>query len=133
MWLLFSFLNLTQHKVAKLKSLGVYEDTFILFTGDNGPSTEPRNWINGIETSYTGVSAGPLKGCKYSLFDGGIREPAIISYPRFLEQKVRRKRIDTYEIIGLRIPGHRRDRNHSGCVSHLCKACRRRNRNGQRD
>jgi arylsulfatase A-like enzyme len=56
-----------------LKQNGLYEDTFILFTGDNGPSSEYRNNMDGREVSFSGVSAGGLKGYKYSLFEGGIR------------------------------------------------------------
>ncbi|MFC5448949.1 sulfatase family protein [Paenibacillus aestuarii] len=67
--------------VAALKNKGVYEDTIIFFSSDNGPSTESRNWLDGTEDLYYGGSAGKFRGHKASLFDGGIREPAILSYP----------------------------------------------------
>lgn len=67
--------------VEALKRKGVYEDTIIFFSSDNGPSTEARNWLDGTEDLYYGGSAGRFRGHKASLFDGGIREPAILSYP----------------------------------------------------
>lgn len=67
--------------VQALKSLDQYEDTAIFFSSDNGPSAEMRNWLDGTEDRYYGGSAGIFMGHKGSLFDGGIREPAILSYP----------------------------------------------------
>ncbi|MDQ4032467.1 MAG: sulfatase-like hydrolase/transferase, partial [Actinomycetota bacterium] len=67
--------------VDALKRIGRYDDTAIFFSSDNGPSTESRNWLDGREDLYYGGSAGILRGHKASLFDGGIREPALLSYP----------------------------------------------------
>lgn len=70
--------------VDTLKRRGLYEDTVIFFSSDNGPSTESRNWLDGTEDLYYGGSAGVFRGHKGSLFEGGIREPAILTYPRGL-------------------------------------------------
>ncbi len=67
--------------VQALKRAGQYENTAIFFSSDNGPSTESRNWLDGTEDLYYGGSAGIFRGHKGSLFDGGIRMPAILSYP----------------------------------------------------
>ena len=69
-----------------LKEMNEYEDTIIFFSSDNGPSTESRNYLDGNEDLYYGGSAGIFRGHKASLFEGGIREPAIISYPSTLPQ-----------------------------------------------
>lgn len=69
---------------ATLERLGLAEDTLVFFSSDNGPSTESRNWLNGEEIDYEGGSTGGLRGHKGSLFEGGIREPAIISWPAAL-------------------------------------------------
>jgi arylsulfatase A-like enzyme len=70
--------------VHALKENGLYEDTVIFFSSDNGPSTEARNWLDGTEDPYYGGSAGLFRGHKASLFDGGIREPALLSYPSYI-------------------------------------------------
>src|SRR5699024_9800221 len=59
----------------------IYEDTAIFFSSDNGPSSEARNWLDGTEDFYYGGSSGIFSGHKGSLFEGGIRMPAILSYP----------------------------------------------------
>ncbi len=52
---------------AKVKQLGLAENTLIFFFSDNGP----RN----------GGSAGPLRGRKGSVYEGGHREPAVAWWP----------------------------------------------------
>ncbi|RIQ18307.1 sulfatase-like hydrolase/transferase [Jiangella rhizosphaerae] len=69
------------HIVATLERLGLREDTIVFFSSDNGPSTEERNWLNGDEIAYRGGSAGGLRGAKGSVFEGGVRVPAILSWP----------------------------------------------------
>ncbi|MGC8642099.1 MAG: sulfatase-like hydrolase/transferase [Isosphaeraceae bacterium] len=65
--------------IAKLDELGLREHTIILFQSDNGYSTEER-------AHGGGGSAGPYRGAKFSLFEGGIRVPAIISWPGHIPQ-----------------------------------------------
>jgi len=67
--------------VAELKAQGVYDNTCIFFMSDNGPSRETRNWLDGTCDPYCGGTAGALKGHKFSLYDGGIRVPGLLSWP----------------------------------------------------
>ena len=67
--------------VNELSRQDILENTFIFFQSDNGPSRESRNWLDGNMDPYYGGSAGKLKGHKFSLYEGGVRVPAIMSWP----------------------------------------------------
>lgn len=64
----------------KLIDEGLLENTIIYFQSDNGPSRESRNWLDGTEDFYYGGTSGIFTGHKFSLFEGGIRIPAIMSW-----------------------------------------------------
>jgi len=65
----------------ELERSGLREDTVVFFQSDNGPSRETRNWLNGRTEPYSGGGTCSLKGHKFSVFDGGIRSPALFSWP----------------------------------------------------
>ena len=67
--------------MAEVARLGRAEDTCSFFMADNGPSRETRNWLDGTLDPYYGGTAGKLKGHKFSLYDGGMREPGIMHWP----------------------------------------------------
>jgi arylsulfatase A-like enzyme len=98
--------------IKTLKNLNKYEDTVIFFSSDNGPSTESRNYLDGTEDLYYGGSTGKFRGHKASLFEGGIREPAILSYPSLIsngqicnEVGVMMDIVPTFlDIAGVKIP-----------------------------
>jgi arylsulfatase A-like enzyme len=61
----------------KLEELDLKDNTIIVFQSDNGHSTEER-------AHFGGGNAGPFRGAKQCLFEGGIRVPAAISWPNKL-------------------------------------------------
>src|SRR5919197_3187140 len=65
----------------ELERLGLREDTCVFFQSDNGPSRETSNCLNGRPEPYYGGGTCSLKGHKFSLFEGGIRSPALFSWP----------------------------------------------------
>lgn len=60
--------------IEKLKEAGVYENTLIIFTSDNGPHRE-----GGGDPDFFN-SNGIYRGYKRDLYEGGIRVPTIISW-----------------------------------------------------
>ncbi len=82
-----AFLSTTDESIGKvineLERIGKLDNTIIIFQSDHGHSLEERAF-------HGGGSAGQLRGSKFSLFEGGIRVPAIISYPGVIpESEVR--------------------------------------------
>ena len=65
---------------AELERQNLTENTLIYFQSDNGPSRESRNWLDGTPDPYYGGTTGGFAGHKFSLFEGGIRIPAILSW-----------------------------------------------------
>ena len=62
--------------VETLDQEGLRDDTFVFFQSDNGATIEDRAGLGGRNT--------PFRGFKFSLFEGGIRMPAIANWPGVL-------------------------------------------------
>ena len=60
--------------VSHIESLGLRENTLIVYQSDHGHSVEER-------TFGGGGNPGPYRGCKGSLFEGGLRIPSVVSWP----------------------------------------------------
>jgi arylsulfatase A-like enzyme len=65
--------------MAMVDEFGLRENTLVIFMSDHGHSTEER-------TMFGGGFAGPYRGAKFSLFEAGIRVPAIVSMPGTLPE-----------------------------------------------
>jgi len=90
--------------VGALKRYGVYEDTIIIFTSDNGSRND------------FGESNGPLRGTKATTWEGGQRVPLIVHWKSHIpENKVSNElisSIDLYpslsKIAGTKVPNDRK-------------------------
>jgi arylsulfatase A-like enzyme len=65
----------------KVEELGISKNTIIIVTSDNGPVVDDGYKDMAVELLNGHTPAGPLRGGKYSLFDGGTRIAFIASWP----------------------------------------------------
>jgi N-acetylgalactosamine-6-sulfatase len=77
--------------LAKLDEMGITDETLVLFSSDNGPED-----IHVTNASHSGVgSAGPFRGGKRSLYEGGVRLPFIVRWPN----RVSAGRVDDKSVV----------------------------------
>ena len=75
--------------IDKLKELGLYDNTIIVFSNDNGGPTDKNASIN-----------LPLSGTKSNHLEGGLRVPYLISWPAQLEgNKTYNYPVSTFDLL----------------------------------
>ena len=62
-----------------LKQRGLLDNTVVFFQSDNGATQESR--ADHAGRPYRGGSNAPFRGWKQGLFEGGVRMPALMSWP----------------------------------------------------
>ncbi len=67
--------------IKALEDKGVYENTIIIFSSDNGPET---TWKKRIDL-HKHVSNRTLRGGKRDIYDGGHRVPFFVSWPKMMK------------------------------------------------
>jgi len=92
--------------IQELKQLGIYENTLLIFTSDNGAHKEgghdPRFWN----------SNGDYRGLKRDLYEGGVRTPMLISWPRYISPGTTTDKLSAFwdwlptfaELAGVKLP-----------------------------
>jgi len=90
----------------EVEQQGLKENTVVLFFSDNGPEcpglvryVRPVPTINTITEYGKRGDSGPLRGMKYSLYEGGIRMPAVISWPVHLQPRKMDDFMIVYDIL----------------------------------
>lgn len=96
--------------LATLRQLRLTEQTIVALQSDHGHSTEDRAFGGG-------GNPGPYRGCKFSLFEGGIRVVSMLSWPGTLPRGAVRGQLVTgcdwmptiCELTGVPLPKRRID------------------------
>lgn len=96
--------------IATLDRLGIRDNTLIVYQSDHGHSTEERAF-------WGGGNAGPYRGAKACLFEGGIRIPSIASLPGKIPEGEVRDQLATgcdwfptiAELCGVELPDRQYD------------------------
>ncbi|MDD4776664.1 MAG: arylsulfatase [Fermentimonas sp.] len=74
--------------VKALKKAGIFENTLIIVTSDNGPVVDDGYQDGAVEKLMDHKPWGPFRGGKYSTFEAGTRVPFIVHWPERVESKV---------------------------------------------
>ena len=75
-----------------LKDLNIDQNTFVVFTSDNGPHNEPgavwgfKDHPAPAQNPAFFRSYGPMDGIKRDLWDGGLRVPCLVYAPGYIKQ-----------------------------------------------
>jgi arylsulfatase A-like enzyme len=64
-----------------LDELKLAENTLVIFSSDNGPVIDDGYKDEAVKKLGTHKPAGPFRGGKYSLYEGGTRVPTIVRWP----------------------------------------------------
>lgn len=105
---------MTGQIVDELKKHGLYENTLIIFSSDNGPVLDDGYDDNAVEMLGNHDPSGAFRGGKYSAYEAGTRVPFIVTYPNGIKVKgdsdALVSQIDIYrsmaELIGVEVPAN---------------------------
>jgi arylsulfatase A len=78
--------------MASLLELGLDQNTIVFFSSDNGPT---YNRLGGSDSDFF-HSAGPFRGLKGSLHEGGIRVPLIVRWPGYIRAGTVNDRVSAF-------------------------------------
>ena len=70
---------------------GLANDTLVIFSSDNGPVVDDGYRDDAVAKLGGHRPAGPLRGGKYSAFEGGTRVPFLVRWPARVKPACRRR------------------------------------------
>ena len=81
-----------------IERLGLSQNTLIVFCSDNGPVLDDGYKDDAVEKLGTHEPAGPFRGGKYSVWEGGTRTPLITRWLGKITPKVSNKVVCTIDL-----------------------------------
>lgn len=85
--------------VETLKKNNLTEDTLVIFTSDNGPVVDDGYADGSVEHLNGHKPAANLRGGKYSIYEGGTREPFIAHWPGKIQPGISDAMIDQVDFL----------------------------------
>jgi arylsulfatase A-like enzyme len=96
--------------LAALDRNGLRRNTLVIFSSDNGPVVDDGYRDDAVEKLGNHKPAGPLRGGKYSRFEGGTRVPFIARWPAAIKARATSdalmSQVDLYASLAA-LTGHR--------------------------
>jgi arylsulfatase A-like enzyme len=74
--------------IDELESLGIANNTLVIFTSDNGPVLDDGYSDRAVELLGDHKPGGPFRGGKYSAYEAGTRVPTISYWPGMIEPRI---------------------------------------------
>ena len=92
--------------ISLLKEEGIYDNTILIFSSDNGV-----HCVGGHDPEFFN-SNGPFRGYKRDLYEGGVRVPFIVTWPKVIEKSRVTDNVSTFwdflptvaDIVGAETP-----------------------------
>ena len=89
--------------LAALEEEGIARDTLVWFASDNGGAIPDvfRSWVGWVMPPMTAVASNnrPLRGGKMTPFEGGVRVPAVVRWPRVLTPRRSLQRVTVQDVL----------------------------------
>ncbi len=84
--------------VSMVNQMGLTQKTLFVFVSDNGPVMDDGYKDEALEKLGDHRAAGPFKGGKYSVYEGGTRTPFLISWPGVVAPAVSDEMVTTVDL-----------------------------------
>ncbi len=86
--------------VRALKEAGIYDNTLIIITSDNGPVVDDGYADKAVERLRNHKPWGPFRGGKYSAFEAGTRVPFIVHWTGNVRTGVSKALVSQIDMLG---------------------------------
>ena len=86
--------------VSALKEAGIFENTIIVISSDNGPVVDDGYDDGSVENLRNHKPWGPFRGGKYSSFEAGTRVPFIVHWPGKVDTGVSNALVSQIDMLG---------------------------------